>query len=318
MDRPRAERFNWGWAARRKESPVSKQSSAVVAFRAFIMVAFLVAIPAIALFGTNLPDTLRQLAERHLGISFNGSSSGALTDAPLMAPRANGSLASGDAPADAAPIAPINISIPTDGFTPPANLGGAMAGIPTALPSTAEQSTQATPLSAATPPPPPPAIVAPAQAPPRADGAVVPVGYNAPLTPASAAPAAPAAPPNFKEPQSFNFPGVAAAHPLAAVDQPAPPAAVPPASPAATGPAAEIANTGESLPRIQRRLRELGATYSLLESWGNQGQLYRFYCKMGIGGNSNYTRYFEATDADPLHAMSIVLQQVESWRAGRQ
>jgi hypothetical protein len=279
------------------------------------MVAFLVAIPAIALFGTNLPDTLRQLAERHLGISFNGSSSGALTDAPLMAPRANGALASGDAPADAAPIAPINISIPTDGFTPPANLGGAMAGIPTALPTTTEQSTQATPLSAATPPTPPPAIVVPAQATPRVDGAVIPVGYNAPLTPTSAPPAAP---PNFKEPQSFNFPGIAAAQPLPRADQPAPPAAVPPASPAATGPAAEIANTGESLPRIQRRLRELGATYSLLESWGNQGQLYRFYCKMGIGGNSNYTRYFEATDADPLHAMSIVLQQVESWRAGRQ
>lgn len=69
---------------------------------------------------------------------------------------------------------------------------------------------------------------------------------------------------------------------------------------------------------IQQRLRELGATYFLLESWGSQGQLYRFYCKMAIGGNSNYNRYFEATDADAIQVMSKVLNEVEAWRAGRQ
>ena len=55
---------------------------------------------------------------------------------------------------------------------------------------------------------------------------------------------------------------------------------------------------------IQQRLRDLGATYFLLESWGSQGQLYRFYCKMAIGGNSNYNRYFEATDPDAIRVMS--------------
>lgn len=67
---------------------------------------------------------------------------------------------------------------------------------------------------------------------------------------------------------------------------------------------------------IQERLRKLGATYYLLESWGSEQQLYRFYCKMAVGGNPDYTHYFEATHADPLQAMQQVLLQVEGWRGG--
>jgi hypothetical protein len=62
---------------------------------------------------------------------------------------------------------------------------------------------------------------------------------------------------------------------------------------------------------IQEKLRRMGATYYLLESWGSQQQMYRFFCKMAIGGSSDYTRCFEATHADPLQAMLLVLQQVE-------
>ena len=68
---------------------------------------------------------------------------------------------------------------------------------------------------------------------------------------------------------------------------------------------------------LKERLRDLGATYYLLETWGSQGQLFRFYCKVAVGGSPNYARYFEATHADPLHAMSAVLEQVEAWRLGR-
>lgn len=67
---------------------------------------------------------------------------------------------------------------------------------------------------------------------------------------------------------------------------------------------------------IQDQLRRLGATYYLLESWGNDQPLYRFYCKMAVGGNASYTRYFEATDASPLQAMALVLRQVETWHDG--
>ncbi len=63
------------------------------------------------------------------------------------------------------------------------------------------------------------------------------------------------------------------------------------------------------------RLRELGAVYYLLETWGSEGQQFRFHCKMAIGGNPGYTRHFEATDAEPMHAIARVLSDVEAWRA---
>jgi hypothetical protein len=68
----------------------------------------------------------------------------------------------------------------------------------------------------------------------------------------------------------------------------------------------------------QQRLRDLGATYYLLETWGRNGELYRFHCNMAIAGNPDYTRHFEATDASAGKAMRAVLEQVEAWRYGRQ
>jgi hypothetical protein len=65
------------------------------------------------------------------------------------------------------------------------------------------------------------------------------------------------------------------------------------------------------------RLRELGAVYYLLETWGNEGQRFRFHCKMAIAGNPNYTRHFEAIDCDAIQAMGNVLAEVETWRADR-
>jgi hypothetical protein len=68
---------------------------------------------------------------------------------------------------------------------------------------------------------------------------------------------------------------------------------------------------------IQDRLRQLGATYYLLESWGDQDRQYRFFCRMAIGGNAQCTRSFWSIDTDPFQAMRQVLQQVEAWRSGR-
>jgi len=93
---------------------------------------------------------------------------------------------------------------------------------------------------------------------------------------------------------------------------------------AGTNPAgSQAAATGTSCTvefrRIEQRLRELGATYYLLETWGRTGDRYRFLCRMALTGNSNYgaDRIFLATDSDPLRAMENVLQQAEQWRAGR-
>lgn len=65
---------------------------------------------------------------------------------------------------------------------------------------------------------------------------------------------------------------------------------------------------------IQHRLRQLGAAYYLLETWG-QGGLYRFHCRLGVGQYAEASLHFEAVEADPLAAMQSVLEQVEAWRA---
>lgn len=73
----------------------------------------------------------------------------------------------------------------------------------------------------------------------------------------------------------------------------------------------------QQLAAMHQRLRELGATYLLLETWGEQRQAFRFYCKIAIAGNPHYTYRFEATDTDPIQAMRDVVDQVEQWRAKR-
>lgn len=73
----------------------------------------------------------------------------------------------------------------------------------------------------------------------------------------------------------------------------------------------------DPLLELQQRLRQLGSTYYRLESWGNRRELYRFQCRVGIGGDPTFTRCFEATDDDPHKAMRHVLGQVERWRASR-
>jgi hypothetical protein len=84
-----------------------------------------------------------------------------------------------------------------------------------------------------------------------------------------------------------------------------------------TNPNAHLVAGPDRFTLMERRLREFGATYYLLETWGNDSEYYRFHCKMAIANNPAHTRPFEATDTDPLRAMSRVVEQVEAWRAGR-
>ncbi|MHC4399231.1 MAG: hypothetical protein ACYTG0_06105 [Planctomycetota bacterium] len=63
---------------------------------------------------------------------------------------------------------------------------------------------------------------------------------------------------------------------------------------------------------FQKRLRELGATYYLLETWGADGQYFRFHARIAMAGNPNFIRHFEATSPDALGAIAEVLRQVES------
>jgi hypothetical protein len=79
----------------------------------------------------------------------------------------------------------------------------------------------------------------------------------------------------------------------------------------------QMEEPADRLTYILDRLRELGAVYYLLETWGNDAQRFRFHCKMAVAGNPDYTRHFEAIDREAIQAMGKVLAEVESWRADR-
>jgi len=67
---------------------------------------------------------------------------------------------------------------------------------------------------------------------------------------------------------------------------------------------------------IQDRLRQLGATYYRLETWGDRGGAFRFQCRIAFGQDARSVRHFEAVDPDAVRAMATVLRQVESLQAG--
>jgi hypothetical protein len=102
-----------------------------------------------------------------------------------------------------------------------------------------------------------------------------------------------------------------------------------PAPLAVLGPSADARDRFKGL---ERRLRELGATYYRLETWGDGGELYRFQCQLEFSGNAPSNgppangapfngappnRQFEATDRDAFQAMARVVHDVEDWRTGR-
>ncbi len=133
---------------------------------------------------------------------------------------------------------------------------------------------------------------------------------------------------NFHCPAILNLASASPAAPTSSADAPrlasrSPTIESPPTSPVA--PALPIAAAQPARPvpipsdygEIQERLKKLGATYYVLESWGNDQQLYRFFCKMAVAGDTDYVHCFEATHSDPLRAMQQVLQKVETWRAER-
>jgi hypothetical protein len=309
---------------------LNTQSSATVALRALVMLVCLVVVPIAAIYGISVPDALKQPLQRYFGINI-ASPAAALSEAPRFMP---------DAPSSQASI----ISAETPAA---ANL---TAGAPAPLANLAAVAAPAFPSAAAAPATLPPAtspsplalrgaqnVVNPLGLPQgqawdadRASSAIIPAGYQAPMDPVKPGPTAGLAGGDVSR-SGFN---TNQASPSAGQD----PANVVPAwrlggrtlAPAMATPAASLSDVrdgastamagggrDEGFASIQQRLRELGATYFLLESWGAQGQLYRFYCKMAIGGNANYHRYFEATGTDPIRVMSKVLKEVEAWRGGR-
>jgi hypothetical protein len=215
----------------------SSQSSATIALRALVMLAFIIAIPLAAFNGSALPDRARKLLDKvwpTIASAISTAKSNALTEAPSYNTKSQNSL-----------------SVPSH------TLGG-----------TSNQPAQLRAINQAN--------LLPQQA----------LGGSGERFSTPASNVVPADYQSAVEPRINNT----------------------------------AYNSGQSdansFMTMQDRLRQLGATYYLLETWGNQRQFYRFYCQMAVGGNSSYTHYFEATNANPLAAMADVLRQIEAWRGG--
>lgn len=264
---------------------MSEQSPTVAMFRALVMLVCLIAIPLAALFGSSLPGVAKAIQERRW---------------PTMADLKIQTVAVKN------PNAEPPRFVPDGAQTPVAMIpAGAKNPFPT---------TEAPPLAPSWPSP----------RTEQAPSAVVPTAFNTPVDPsrglgggpatagadrASFDRSIPAAPPGVTEPASLDRMADPRAAELPPVDRLANSASD--SSRSSTG-------NSDAFNQVQERLRKLGATYYLLESWGDQKREFRFYCRMAIGGNAQYTRSFWSVDGDALRAMGQVLEQVESWRSGQQ
>ena len=262
------------------------ESSTILAFRIFVMLACLIIVPMAAIFGSAFPDVVKSvLVDRVVAWS---------TGKPVESTRDN-----------ADPNGFREVSLGSTAVTARDGGGNSQA---------ARWGTQNS-------------DVASGQATP---GHVAPDPAAVPLSGADATG-------GFNQSASFSAPADSAtANPPAAHLQPMPESPYHPATnnqPGAKGPAGPSANSSPYEPRsaaaagaleqpdrftvMERKLRAYGATYYLLETWGDGGQSYRFHCRMAVGNDPDYTRHFEATDRDALRAMSDVLKRIEAWRGGR-
>jgi hypothetical protein len=257
------------------------ESSTVLAFRIFVMLSCLIIVPLAAIFGSAFPDVVKTaLVDRIVALSTGKPVETASNSDP------NGFRAVSPAqPAVAGQ--PVSVE---HGSTAPAWGGNA----PETSPWPNQQAAAAPPAGI----PATPAVV-------PVGGAAAQGGYNqsasfvVPVEQQPQAPAAGAAPPYGAPAPMAGAPAPRPGGALVGADRNACPLEQP-----------------DRFTEMERKLREFGATYYLLETWGNAGELYRFHCRMAVANNAAYSRHFEATDRDALKAMSDVLAQVEAWRSG--
>jgi hypothetical protein len=340
--KPRIQRAMTAWTACGKviggSQPAPMQSSTAIAMRALVMLIVLISVPLFAIFGKSLPDVVKGLLEgRGLVLgpapgdgNLSATSSmppannpfgqaGPYRAAPETSNPASSIAASGIASTN--PISPLNGNVnPLAGAsgatlnTGSNNIAGpattnpllvapagnmAVIGHAASVPSTIDPNHVA---SSAGPPP----LVGTSLA---TSGARAAPAFSSGAQPASfiAAPdATTLAPLDSVGRDMSGLPTSASAEsPYAAKSNPVRDNA----APAAAG------TNDEKFRRAEIRLRELGATHYMLETWGPDNNRYRFVCKMAIGGNAEVNRYFQAIDENPWQAMETVLRQVEDWRS---
>jgi hypothetical protein len=306
------------------------QSSTAIAIRALIMLIVLISVPLFAIFGKNLPDVVKGLLEGRglvLGPAPETAANGTPA-APL--PAANNPFAQPAAYRASAETASASAIAPSSPNTAPGSLAPMQttpSAVATADRSMAASSSAATggnfainsmsaPSAGSNPMSPPPAVGAPPVTAAPNDWRLPPAASA--LPPSSAQQLSATPPANFQSPPEATAltPSDAAPHDSYSA---APPTESPYANKAAsatgatTVPSASVSD--EKFRQAETRLRELGATHYMLETWGPDNNRYHFVCKMAIGGNADVSRVFQAFGDDPWQAMQTVLQQVEDWRA---
>jgi hypothetical protein len=258
------------------------ESSTVLAFRIFVMLSCLIIVPLAAIFGSAFPDVVKSvLVDRIVALSTGKPPEAA---PPAASPEGFREVAPGSSTAAGERGETWEAPRWTNPQTETASRQAAGAGRPSG--------------------------VVPVGGIGAREGYNQPAGFSAPADthtvypPVHRVPAAGGAQsPTASEPQRRVLAGASIA-PNRAGEPPSP-------NPTANG----MSQPGFA--ELERKLREAGATYYLLETWGGEVSSYRFHCRMAVGGDPNNTRPFEATDADALRAMSRVVEQVEAWRAGR-
>lgn len=270
--------------ARMRQAPPPQHSSTATTLRALVMLACLVGIPVMALRGTPYAAVIRAYVVQTLG----------------------GSIPEPDTQAELEEAPPF---VPFDSGTPE----------PSPLAPPASQSVNGHPrtasdLAASDPQSPAPSFQAPAAA----------HQYSPPMQPFAGH--------SQRQPDAvlanYDRPSIATNDRGASTTYPAVPAGGAndyrgtPSLNANLGPPHQAAqtvgdaNTVDQFVFIEKRLRDLGASYYLLENWGDQGECYRFHCRIAVAKGGNFTKHFEATDTQPLGAMTRVLADVEAWRRG--
>jgi hypothetical protein len=284
-----------------RDSAQGQEFSSVVFFRAFVMLACLIVVPLAAIFGSAFPEVVKSVVDRCIGSGSAKSDSGSGGLASFFDRGASSTPAPPAATAEMAP-----------------RWQGSPAMPPAAGPAWGSGSTMAA------------GIPSPGMPPDRMPGntaslvsAVGPPNGQWPdnqVRQAAATDAAGDRPPASAEP-SYSIPEMSRQMPSAMppANMSAPPGQSPPATqfPAAAQSPPPSTAFPDRFKTLERKLKEYGATYYLLETWGAEGEQYRFHCKIAVGNNPNCTQRFEATDRDAMRAMARVVEQVEAARASR-
>lgn len=265
------------------ELPTIMQNSTTRALRAIILLACLIVIPLVALFGTALPE----LAARFLEGGLGGEAAPAgesLAEAPRFCSEGQPAVSAvGPQGADVGEVVPAHGG-PASGREVP-------AGYNLSVDQAARPSSGAENLGVAGPVAVNPVSASPVMAAPGMCVSDSP-SVGAAVSPMSGSPLSG----NSPVPLDANR-----TEPSVVTNAGSPPSSA----------------EGGSFVRIQNRLRDLGAVYYKLESWGSQQQLFRFQCEMAVGSGPGLTRHFEAVDNDPLMAMHKALVEAEAWHASR-